>query len=305
MTWLNTKRISVFTQVPYAGNPAWIILGADAQTEEGKLIKLARELNPLSDTTFVFPGRDDADTHLRFFSQSEEIRFSGHGTIAAYIALENEGALKLTEPITTLRQRTQAGIQPIELRVENKKVTRITVSLPAPRVISMQLEIKTISNFLGIPPVDITDTSMPVKAVESGLVEIAVPVRSIRTLLEMEPNFQLMKNYCERFGITGILAFSMETREKSSNVHMRHFAPAVGINEDPASGGAAACLGYYLVEAGIIPAEEMTRIVVEQGYSMQRPGTIYVHVYTVKREIMHVSFGGQGIITFEGKIMLP
>ena len=169
----------------------------------------------------------------------------------------------------------------------------------------MQFELKTISKFLGLSPVDITDTALPLKAVESGYIEIIVPVKSLESLLSMTPNYQLMKNYCDRFGITGILAFTKETRETSSNAHIRHFAPAVGINEDPASGGAAACLGYYLVDCGIIPPEEMVRIIVEQGYAMQRPGIIYVHVYMIKKEIIRVAFGGQGIVTFEGKVMLP
>jgi len=305
MKWLKTKRISAFTRVPYAGNPAWVILGADPREDERKLVKLAKELNPLSDTTYVFPYDGDADIHMRFFSQSAEIRFSGHGTIAAYIALEDENLIKITEPVTCIKQKTKAGIHPIELRVQDKKIHRITVSLPAPKSVSMPFEIKTISKFLGVSPVDITDTSFPIKAIESGYIEVVVPIKSLDSLLNMNPNFQLLKNYCERFGITGMVVFSKETKERDSTVHLRHFAPSVGINEDPASGGAAACLGYYLVHSGIVPAEEMTRIVVEQGYAMQRPGIIYVHVYTIKKDIIRVAFGGQGIVTFEGRVLLP
>ena len=118
MKWLKSKRVNAFTGTPYAGNPGWVILGADSQEDDNKLIRLARELNPLSDTTFVFPYKGDADLHLRFFSQSEEIRFSGHGTIAAYIALEDEDFLKFSEGVTCIKQKTKAGIQPIELRIQ-------------------------------------------------------------------------------------------------------------------------------------------------------------------------------------------
>lgn len=305
MHWLTTKRISIFTNIPYAGNPAWVIIGAESSVDERKLLKLASELNPLSDTTFVFPSRGEADIYLKFFSQSSEIKFSGHGTIAAYLALANENFIKLTEPTTLLKQKTGSGIQPVELRVKDKKIQRVTVLLPVPQFINLPLEEKPISKFLGISPVDISETIYPIRAVESGYIEIVVPIKSLRLLLDIKPNFQLMKNYCERFGITGLICYSRETCSKGATVHLRHFAPAVGIDEDPASGGASVFLGYYLVQAGIIPAEEMTRIVVEQGHSMQRPGIIYVHIYTYKKEILRVAFGGQGIVTFEGRVLLP
>jgi trans-2,3-dihydro-3-hydroxyanthranilate isomerase len=169
----------------------------------------------------------------------------------------------------------------------------------------MGLEIKTISNFLGISPVDISDTGYPISVVESGYLEVVVPVKSLNQLFDIRPNFQLMKNYCQRLGLTGVVVFTMETSESDSQAQMRHFAPSVGINEDPASGGAAVALGYYLVQSGIIPAEETTRIVVEQGYALQRPGLIYVHIHSYKKEVLRVSFGGQAVITFEGKVLIP
>lgn len=305
MHWLKTKRISTFTRVPYAGNPAWVIYGFDALEDDRKLLKLASELNPLSDTTFIFTDEGDADISLRFFSQSSEVKFSGHGTIAAYLAMENEDFIKLTEPMTLIKQKTKLGIQPIELRVKDKKIQRVTVLLPVPRWVSMPFEIKSISKFLGISPIDISDTGYPIKAVESGYLEVILPIKSLELLLDLKPNFQLMKSYCERFSITGIVAYTRETRDKNSTVHLRHFAPVVGINEDPASGGASASLGYYLVQTGIVPTEEITRIVVEQGHSMQRPGLIYVHIHTYKKEILRVAFGGQGVVTFEGRVVLP
>ncbi|GAJ05856.1 unnamed protein product, partial [marine sediment metagenome] len=90
MCWLNARRISTFTNDPYAGNPAWVVISIDEPQDEKRLQILASELNPVSDTVFVFPGTESSDIHLRFFSQSEEINFSGHGTIAAYHALEPE-----------------------------------------------------------------------------------------------------------------------------------------------------------------------------------------------------------------------
>jgi len=306
MQWLTTKRVSTFTNKPYAGNPAWVVIGADRSVEEQKLVRLASELNPVSDTVFVYPEKDDADIGLRFFSQSEEIAFSGHGTIAAYFGVEGENLIKLTEPITLVKQKTKSGIQHIELRIKDNKIERVTVSLPAPQIISTPLDVKQISRFLGIPPVEILDANRPIGVVEiSGCVEIIVPVVSSDVLLNLTPNFQLMKNFCDRLQTTGIVVYCSETFEKSNNAHMRHFAPSVGINEDPVSGAASASLGCYLVHNRIVAMEEMVRVVVEQGHSMKRPGVVYIHIHTYKSKIMKAAFGGQGVITFEGRVSLP
>lgn len=306
MQWLKTKRVDTFAKKPYCGNPAWVVIGADRDESEARLIKLASELNPISDTVFVYTEEDGAGLALRFFSHSEEINFSGHGTIAAYLAMENEGLLKFTEPITLIRQKTRTGMQHIELRVRDRKIERVTVSLSVPQFLSTPLDIKQIARFLGIPPVDIVDTKYPLGVVSlSGCTEIIVPVADCPAITAVTPNFQLMKNYCDRFHFTGLVTFCMATIEKEYNAHMRHFAPSVGINEDPVSGLASASLGCYFVHNQIVDIEEMTRIVIEQGYSMNRPGCVYVHVHTHKNQIMKVTFGGQGMVTFEGRTVLP
>jgi PhzF family phenazine biosynthesis protein len=305
MHWLTTKCISTFTGVPYAGNPAWVIIGAQKSEEEEKLLKVVSELNPVSDTVFIFPTKNDADFYLRFFSRSEEIDFSGHGTIAAYYGIINENLLELKEPITLIRQKTKTGVQHIELRLKSGKIERVTVSLPVPQFVSTQLEIKRIARFLGISPVDVIDATYPLGVVSSGVTDIIVPVRSLNTLLDIKPNFQLMKNYCERLLMTGVVVYSMETFDKNNTVHMRHFAPTVGIDEDPVSGAASASLGCYMVKNRIVQLEEMTRIVVEQGNSMGRPGLVYIHVHSYKNQIMKVAFGGQGVVIFEGRVLLP
>jgi len=306
MEWLTTKRISTFTNKAYAGNPAWVVIGADKSEDDKKLVKLASELNPVSDTVFVFPEKKDADLSLRFFSQLEEIGFSGHGTIAAYLGAEGEGMLELTEPISLIRQRTKSGIQHIELRIKDNKIERVTVSLPVPQFVSTPVDVKQIARLLGIPQIEIQDSTYPVGIISSsGHTDIIVPVETYDILFSITPNFPLMKNYCDRLQITGIVVYCLHTMEKGNTAHMRHFAPSVGINEDPVSGAASASLGCYLIHNSIVPRSEMTRIVIEMGYAMKRPGRVYIHVHSYKNQIMKVTFGGQGVITFEGRTALP
>jgi PhzF family phenazine biosynthesis protein len=307
MQWVKTKRVNTFTDRAYDGNPSWVVIGADRAEDEKKLIRLSSEFNPVSDTVFIFPDNSaEADLFLRFFSRSEEIGFSGHGTIAAYLGAEGEGVFELTEPITLIRQRTKGGIQHLELRVKNQKIERVTVSLPVPQFVSTPIDIKQIARFLGLSQNDIQDSTYPVGVVSSpGNTDVIVPVETCEVLLNITPNFPVMKSFCDRMQMTGVVVYCLETMEKGNTAHMRHFAPAVGINEDPVSGAASASLGCYLVHNRIMPLSEMTRIIIEMGYAMNRPGRVYIHVHSYKNQIMKVTFGGQGVITFEGRTLLP
>ncbi len=306
MKWLTTKMVSTFTDVAYGGNPAWVVTGIDVDEKESKLLRLARELNPVSDTVFVFPGDNECELALRFFSRSEEISFSGHGTIAAYYAIEDQKLVNLTEPVCMVRQKTRSGIQSIELRLQHQEIQRVTVSVAVPQFISSTLDIRQIALFLGVPQVAITDTNQPLGIVAvSGCNEIIVPIDNCETMLQMKPNFPVMKSFCSRLQLTGVIAYCLSAMEKDNTAHIRHFAPAVGITEDPVSGAASAALGAFLIHNRLIPVEETTRLIIEQGYAMQRPGVVYVHVHTYKNQILKVAFGGQAVITFEGRIMLP
>jgi len=306
VSWLKTKRISTFSKKPYAGNPTWVVIGADISEDERRLARLASELNPISGAVFVFPGGENADVYLRFFSQSEEINFSGHCTIAAYVGIEGESLIELAEPTTIIRQKTKTAMQHLELRVKDKKIERVTVSLPVPQFISTPIDVKQIARLFSIAPVRIVNTKHPVDVVAlSGCTDIIVPVESRDILLNIAPNFHLMKNYCDRSRITGIVLYCLDAINDKNTAHMRHFAPSVGINEEPVSGGAGASLGCYLVQNRLVPIEKMNRLVIEQGYAMKHPGVVYVHVYRERNQINKVTFGGQGVVTFEGRVLLP
>lgn len=305
MKWLKTKRVSTFTKKPYEGSPSWIVIGADRNDDSAILARLARELNSTTGTAFLFPPENDADLYVRFFSSSGEMTFSSECTLAAYLGLENEDLISFTEPTTLIRQKTKTGIQHLELRVKNKKVNRVTASLPVPQFISTPVNMKRIAHLLGVAPIDVLKSNYSVGVVAlSGCTDIIVPLSSRDLLVAATPNFHQMKAYCETFQLTGIVAFCLETEGPTNTAHMRYFAPAVGIEEDAVAGVACAALGSYMLQNRIARrGEALTRIVIEHGRAMKRPGTAYVHVHTHKNNILKVTVGGQGIVTFTGTVL--
>jgi PhzF family phenazine biosynthesis protein len=65
-------------------------------------------------------------------------------------------------------------------------------------------------------------------------------------------------------------------REHESLFHARDPFPVGGVTEDPATGAAAAALGGYLRELGLVmPPADITVI---QGEDLGRPGRLEVHI---------------------------
>jgi trans-2,3-dihydro-3-hydroxyanthranilate isomerase len=99
------------------------------------------------------------------------------------------------------------------------------------------------------------------------------------------------------------MVFTFETERPESTVHVRMFAPLLGVPEDPATGSANGALGAYLVHYRAIPVTEpITNIVSEQGAEMGRPSTLYIEVDSADEEVNAVRVGGQVAPVAEGTV---
>jgi trans-2,3-dihydro-3-hydroxyanthranilate isomerase len=78
---------------------------------------------------------------------------------------------------------------------------------------------------------------------------------------------------------------------------VRAFAPGLGIPEDPATGSVAGAMGAYWAS---IYDEDEIKMVIEQGYAMQRPSLIYVEV----SKTHEIRVGGQCHPVFTGSMKL-
>jgi trans-2,3-dihydro-3-hydroxyanthranilate isomerase len=303
--WVKAKRMSAFTSIPYGGNPAWVIIGAESLTDD-EMRRLANDLNPLSDTAFVLPETTkEADIQLRFFTGAGELNFSGHASIATYFALSGENDIKLEEPEVVLRQRTKAGIQSVELRIKGDKVTRATMTLTKPNYLDVEVTPVHIARFLGLTANDLTSTNLPFEVISTGFSDLIVPVKSLNEMRFINPDFSFMDSVCTRLGIHGVIVFCLETFDVGDTAFMRHFAPTVGVQEDPISGAAAGSLGCYLIRNKLIDPTNFSRIVIEQGYLQNRQGKVYVHIDMTRDQILRVKVGGNTVLTFTGYILTP
>jgi trans-2,3-dihydro-3-hydroxyanthranilate isomerase len=280
-------------------------MGAEDLTDR-EMQTIASDLSPNSDTAFVFSeSTAEANIYLRFFNGKKELNFSSHAAIATYFALSGEGVLKLKEPETTVKQRTKTGINPVELRVEGERISRATITLAKPAYLDLEINPALVARFLGLGQSDVTGAGSPMDVVSTGFYDLIVPVRSLKDVRNLMPNFSLMDSFCVRLGISGIIVFCRQTFDVESTAFMRHFTPTTGVNENLISGLAAGSLGCYLIKHKMLEPANFSRIIIEQGHLHQKQGKVYVHLETTRGQIYRVKIGGNAVITFTGYILTP
>src|SRR5580704_10323041 len=83
---IQVHQIDAFTRVKFTGNPAGVVLDAEALSDT-EMLAIARELNN-ADTAFVLKAdAADHDLRVRFFTPRLEAAFVGHATVAAHYVL--------------------------------------------------------------------------------------------------------------------------------------------------------------------------------------------------------------------------
>ncbi|MET9955120.1 proline racemase family protein [Streptomyces sp. NPDC006339] len=74
------------------------------------------------------PTRPDADYGVLFIEVSGLLPMCGHGTIGVATVLVETGMVPVTEPVTTVRLDTPAGLVSVDVRVEDGAATAVTLT---------------------------------------------------------------------------------------------------------------------------------------------------------------------------------
>jgi trans-2,3-dihydro-3-hydroxyanthranilate isomerase len=295
-------QADVFTHTVFGGNPVAVIPEAGGLTDR-EMQKIAREMN-LSETVFVLPPTSPAaQFRLRFFTPTREIAFAGHPVIGAFYVLAHIGRIPLSEPVTRVHQETLIGVFSVDLFVREGRIRMILMVQPKPEflgVVEPLRDLFEVAKAIGVPKTKITGTGLPVEIVSTGFPVMVVPIRTLTAVSAATPNIALINNICEQHKAQGVMIFSMVTVEEESSVHTRMFASQIGVVEDPASGSATGALGAYLVKNGLVDVGPTTEIISEQGYEVDRPSRLVVHVHSDDDEIQSVQVGGQAVVVIEG-----
>lgn len=297
-------QVDAFTDIPFGGNPAGVVPDAAGLTDR-QMQQIAREMN-VSETAFVTKQKGGtADFHVRFFTPTQEVDLCGHATIGAFFVLAKKGYIEGDGAVKIVKQKTGAGILPVEIYFETHEVAHIYMTQAKPQFVFSVQNKKELAEIMGIKETDIGLEGIEAtpQGISTGLPDIILPVKSLDVLKNIRPDWNALAAYSNRLGVVGVHAFSLETEDKGSSLACRNFAPAVGINEEAATGTSNGALGAYLIQNDIILWAGEHTLLCEQGYYMDRPSKIMVKLEGSKEDLI-VKVGGKAVITLEGVMMV-
>jgi PhzF family phenazine biosynthesis protein len=252
---LSFKQVDVFTDRPFLGNPVAVVIGAEALST-AEMQRIAGWTN-LSETTFLLKS-SKADYRLRIFTPRQELPFAGHPTIgSAHAALESGFVARKKQ----LVQECGAGL--IELDVEPDG--RIFLKGPPPKLEQMETQ---------IPSIPLLPASQVIK-VDVGPIWVVGEMSDARALAALKPDMTALAEWSVSLGVTGATVFA-PSGESSSAIHVRSFAPAHAIPEDPVCG---------------------TEYIARQGMQMGRNGQVFV-----RRRQNSVYLGGHAVTCVDGTL---
>ena len=119
---------------------------------------------------------------------------------------------------------------------------------------------------------------LPAEVVSTAVPQLMVPAQGLKDLEAIELDLVAMRKIFKTMETDCFMIFTRQTRATELHCPCSYVRPELGVPEDPATGSAAGALGAYLVRHGVLNASPTAHLIVEQGYEMGRPSTIYVEV---------------------------
>jgi trans-2,3-dihydro-3-hydroxyanthranilate isomerase len=271
----------VFTDRPLTGNPLAVF--TDARTlPERWLQPVAREMN-YSETVFVYPPAAGGHARIRIFTPGRELAFAGHPVLGTAFVLA--GPMQL--PAITLE--TGAGPVPVTLERDGPRITFGRMSQPVPTIEPFGAERELLAA-LGV-----ARSALPVELYVNGPRHVLVTLEREADVAALRPDLGALARVP---GAPTTSCFAGNGRRWKT----RAFAPAHGVNEDPATGSAAGPLACHLARHGRIAFGD--EIEIAQGAEIGRPSTLHARAEGTRDRITRVEVGGSAVAVGRGELRL-
>ncbi len=289
----------VFTDRPLAGNPLAVVLDAE-DLDDRAMQGIARELN-LSETVFIRPAANPAHSAaVRIFTPTRELPFAGHPTVGAAVCLasarfdgagEQDAVIVLEEEVGPIRCGVKLSDSVGFAEFDSPR-------LPEPAGEAAPKEF--LAAALGLSPTDIGFENHVASIWSAGMPFHFVPMRNMAALAQAQVNHA---NWARGFQDGSVFVYTRETEGHDHAFRARMFAPAMGIDEDPATGAANAALPGPIHHFDGLPDGEHA-VIVEQGFEMGRPSLIRLEISVAGSRLHAVRIGGKAVRVAEGMLSI-
>jgi trans-2,3-dihydro-3-hydroxyanthranilate isomerase len=290
--------VDVFTDRRFGGNPLAVVLEADGLTS-AQMQAIAGEFN-LSETTFVLPPQEPSHTaEVRIFTPKGELPFAGHPNVGTAFALARRGAVYGRPAGDPLLFEEKAGLVAVALLREGATVVGASLTAPQPLARSDDIapDIVAAASSLAVDDIE-TRHHRPCIA-GCGTPMLFAEVTGRDALARARPRAESFAQQVPET-VAGIHLYARNAGD-GIDIRARMFAPAHGIAEDPATGGANVALVGLL--ASLRPETDLDlRLRIAQGVEMGRPSLL--DAVAVKRggAVVETRIGGRCVSVLTGTI---
>ena len=283
--------MDVFSDAVFGGNQLAVLPDARGLTP-GLMQKVAREFN-FSETAFVLPAEEEDTTAcVRIFTPRAEVDFAGHPTIGAACALVHGGYADMG------RLTLAENIGQIAVTVERKEDTLYGTLVNSSRFeyVADGPSATDLAKVLSLPP----DAIVECFFASAGLRFCFIRLADWQSVDAAVVDRQAWTEHLSRAWSSNLYFFSGELADKAK-IYARLSALALGVEEDPATGSAAAALAGAIAGRNA-PSDREISIDVVQGVAMGRPGNMTAGAQWSDGSVSWVSVGGPAKLFAKGEL---
>jgi trans-2,3-dihydro-3-hydroxyanthranilate isomerase len=302
-----TKRrfytADVFTDHVFGGNPV-AVFPDGAGVEAAQMQRVARELN-LSETVFVLPAERRGNTRrVRIFTPQQEVPFAGHPTLGTAFVLAATGEVPLAEETRIVLEE---GVGPVPVRIEARDGRPVRMELeaaraPQPGPVAPPRD--ELAAALSLDPAELLDGDESPRAFSCGLPFLFVALRDRRALARARLARDAWQRSLAAHWAPNLFLYTRDTGAPGVDLRARMFAPAHGVEEDPATGSAVAALAGVL--APLHPEADATlRFQIDQGVEMGRPSRLQLDFEKRGGAVTAVRVSGGAVLVCAGEMEIP
>ncbi|MEW2399954.1 PhzF family phenazine biosynthesis protein [Streptomyces sp. NPDC046862] len=264
-------RLAAFPADPSGGNPAGVVLDARGMSD-AEMQTVAAEVGYAETAFVVRPPQDEKPPRvgMRYFSPVAEVPFCGHATVATAVALAER------IDVDAFLFDTPAGEVRIDITRAGGQVTASFTSVQ-PRVEPIDADVlKRLLDVLGLSHDDL-DAARPPREAFAGNVHPVLVLASQDTFDGFSFDPDVLRTLMDEQRWLGTVTVLKALGEgNDGEFEARNLFPVGAITEDPATGSAAASVGAYLRDTGLLDAP--ATITIRQGRHVGRPSVLRVDI---------------------------
>jgi trans-2,3-dihydro-3-hydroxyanthranilate isomerase len=288
--------VDVFSSAPFSGNQLAVLPDAAGLSTEG-MQKIAREFN-FGETAFVLPKNDSNTYRVRIFTPRTELDFAGHPSVGTACALVMKQDVLLSDPIRLILEE---NVGPVIVDVAQRNggfhgTLTLSGKVEAPTGAPSPTDLAAV---LSVEPAEVSHVFFA----GAGVPFCFAQLTSNEVVDRATINRAAWAATLARAWSPHVYFFAGNLRD-GGKLYARMWAPALGIEEDSATG--AACAGLV----GAMAAKHdfggtAYRLSIQQGVSMGRRSEIEAEARRSDDVVTSVSVGGATTWVASGELDLP